>query len=306
MQTRVNPALVGAFVLGLVALLVVMVVWLAGERDQQDYLAYRVMVEESVAGLSERATVTYRGVEVGFVERIDLSEDLERVVVTLRVAPDYRLRQGTSATLRSQVLTGRTSVELSGGEGDVLDHGAPQPPMIAYQPSRLFQLDQALGEVLDRVDVMAERIVRISERIDDLLSDENRDSTSRLLTSVSRSAERIERLLDDDNIESFQATLHNLEVLTARLERFSGGALEDLDGLGDDTRDLLASLRATLDELSRGAGENLAMTGEQVRRTLGRFDALVEQLGDLTRELEQNPGQLLFGPDRHPPGPGER
>ena len=93
MQTKVNPALVGAFVLGLTALLVAMVVWLAGARDPQDHLPYRVEVGESVAGLSERATVTYRGVEVGFVESIDLSGDLERVVVTLRVASDYRLRE---------------------------------------------------------------------------------------------------------------------------------------------------------------------------------------------------------------------
>lgn len=306
MQTKVNPALVGAFLLGLTGLLVAMLVWLAGERDQQDYLPYRVEVEESVAGLSERANVSYRGVEVGYVERIDLSPDLERVELRLRVAPDYRLREGTSATLRSQVLTGRTSVELSGGDGPLLDHDGDRPPTIAYQPSRLFQLDQALGEVLDRVDMMAGRMASISARIDDLLGDENRESVSRLLASVGQSAERIERLLDDDNLESFQATLHNLEVLTARLERFSGGPLEDLDGLGDDTRELLAGLREALGEFSEGAGESLAMTGDQVRRSLDRFDELVEQLGDLTRELEQNPRQLLFGPDRQPPGPGER
>lgn len=306
MQTRVSHTLVGAFVLGLGALLVAMVVWLAGDRDQQNFLPYRVVVAESVAGLSERANVSYRGVEVGFVESIRLSSDLERIELLLRVSPDYPLREGTVATLRSQVITGRTSVELSGGDGPVIRHDGGTPPRISYRPSRLFQLDQALGEVLDRVDSMAENTASIGARINDLLGDENRESVTRLLASASQSAERLERLLDDENLDNFEATLANLETLTARLERFSGGALADLDGLGEEARTLLVSLRETLGEFGQGAGATLGMTGEQVRRSLGRFDELVEQLGELTRELEENPRQLLFGPGRHPPGPGER
>ncbi|GAA0564000.1 MlaD family protein [Halomonas salifodinae] len=305
MQTRINPALVGGFVLGLSLLLVGMVVWLAGDRDQSDYLRYRVEVSESVAGLNERATVTYRGVEVGFVEAIRLSPDLERIELLLRIAPDYPLREGTTATLRSQLLTGRSSVELSGGEGPVLPQGAP-PPAIAYQPSRLFQLDQVLGEALDRVDLMAERLGGIGASIEALLGEENRDSVARLLESVAGSAERLEALLDDEAMASFQTTLDNLAVISTRLERFSGGALADLDGLGDEARGVLAELGITLEQLTRGASESFSLTGEQARQTLRRFDRLVEELATLTRELEANPRQLLFGPERHPPGPGER
>lgn len=305
MQTRINPALVGGFVLGLSLLLMALVVWLAGDRDQSDYLRYRVVVSESVAGLNERATVTYRGVEVGFVEAIRLSPDLERIELVLRVAPDYPLREGTTATLRSQILTGRSSVELSGGEGAVLAQGEPAP-RIAYQPSRLFQLDQALGDALDRVDVMAERLGSIGASIEALLGEENRDSVSRLLESVAGSAERIEALLDDESLASLQTTLDNLAVISTRLERFSGGALNDLDGLGQEARGVLSELGATLEQLTQGASETFSLTGEQARQTLRRFDRLVEELAALTRELEANPRQLLFGPERQPPGPGER
>ncbi|MFC3282789.1 MlaD family protein [Litchfieldella rifensis] len=307
MQTRVNYSLVGVFVVGLGGLLVLVAVWLGGDLEQSDYLPYRVhVVGESVGGLSERATVTYRGVEVGFVERVALSEDLERVELTLRISPNHPLREGTTATLRTRGLTGTTSVELSGGTGKVLPHDEERPPLLEYQHSRLAQLDQALGEVLDRVDVIAERVVVISTRIEDMLDDENRDSVNRLLASVSESAERVERLLDDENIDNLSATLANLEALTARLERLTGNATGEIESLGRQGRDILRQIQQLLSSLSADASETLDRTERETRQSLSQLDQLVEQLEELAREFEQDPRQLLFGPEQHPPGPGER
>lgn len=306
MQTRVNYSLVGAFVIGLGGLLVLVAVWLGSERVRGDYLPYRVHVDESVGGLSDNATVTYRGVEVGFVESMTLSEGLDRVELMLRITPNHPLREGTTATLRTRGLTGSTSVELSGGTGEVLPHDEESPPLLDYQHSRLAQLDQALGDVLDRVDVIAERMVVISTQIEDLLDDENRDSVRRLLTSVSVSAERVERLLDEENLDNLSATLANLEALTARLERLTGSATGEIESLGRQGQETLRQIQQLLSSLGSDASETLDRTGREARQALSRLDQLVEQLDELAQEIEQNPRQLLFGPEQQPPGPGER
>ena len=86
MQSKVNYALVGLFVVLLGSALLSATFWLTLGGETKTYDRYRVYFRESVAGLNPKATVRYRGVQVGQVESIRLDRNNpDQVDVVLNV-----------------------------------------------------------------------------------------------------------------------------------------------------------------------------------------------------------------------------
>ena len=80
METKVNYAAVGAFVVLLGAVLIASVLWLAsGGAWQKKFDLYLAIEDESVAGLNLNAPVKYNGVDVGKVQQIQLELSWERL-----------------------------------------------------------------------------------------------------------------------------------------------------------------------------------------------------------------------------------
>jgi len=117
METKVNTALVGAFVLALGAALVAGVLWLAaGGGFQEKPTLYLALVGESVSGLNVNAPVKYRGVDVGRVRAIRLDpENPEQVRLLFAIDRGTPIKEDTEAVLKTQGLTGIAYVELDGG-----------------------------------------------------------------------------------------------------------------------------------------------------------------------------------------------
>src|SRR3954463_15897109 len=117
MDSKVNYAAVGVFVIGLGAALVAPILWLAagGELHKKVDL-YQSLSNESVAGLNVNAPVKYRGVDVGKVKDIQLVPDNpQQVQIVYAIDRGTPIKADTIATLTTQGLTGIAFVELSGG-----------------------------------------------------------------------------------------------------------------------------------------------------------------------------------------------
>ena len=108
METKVSFVAVGAFVLGLGAVLVIGVLWLAsGGAWQKDYGTFLAVANESVAGLNLNAPVKYNGVDVGKVQGIDLDRaNPERVILRFAIEDGTPIKEDTIAMLKTQGLTG--------------------------------------------------------------------------------------------------------------------------------------------------------------------------------------------------------
>jgi len=92
MASRANPAVIGGFVLGAIALAVAGLVVVGGGRFFQHRQFWEAYFDESIKGLAIGAPVTFRGVKVGSVTDI-------RVIVNRDVTPDTV----TSGVLRTPV-----------------------------------------------------------------------------------------------------------------------------------------------------------------------------------------------------------
>lgn len=324
METRVNYTLVGLFVVGLGLALAGVIAWLTAATETTIYNLYRVLVNESVAGLNVNSPVNYKGMQVGQVMSIELDpENPDRVEVRLKVEQGVPIRQDTRARLVSRGLTGVVYVELSGGgqSPPLLPKAGQPPPVIKSEPSLVSQVENALNNLY--------------VRLDSLLSPQNLTAISQTLTNIQDATGAIA-----DRADSLSQTLRHLETVTAALadskpliEKAIHRAATTLDNsaklsaeLRGDIKPLLAQLQSTLaavEKLTQTAARTsqqlgqAATAGRQELQQYGRTTApeLPVVLGELQRltktlerfiaALDRNPQMLLLGKPVNPPGPGE-
>lgn len=307
MDTRVNYALVGLFVILLTVAMIVAGLWLSAGIDTTEYRRYSVYTTDSVAGLAVDSPVTYRGVGVGRVERIVIDrENPQQIHLVLSVAAGTPVSTDTVATLQMRGITGIGYVNLSGGYPDGRPPQTPpgEPyPVISYKTSFLGRLDTVAIDMLDTLEKLAGQVGA---------------------------------LLSKDNRTAVAETLDNLQEISASLAANQGelqGVLNRLDTLiitatqvAETLPSTLARLDATLREVEQAAatvneaGAELAQLGETgqagmttlTERTLPAANALLlqmrqlaQQLSSLTAALANDPSMLIFGPPERRPGPGE-
>jgi len=308
MESKVNYAVIGFFVLVLGAALIGITLWLsAGKFERVTYDTYLAYTSESVSGLSVNAPVKYRGVEVGKVRDIALDPDNpEQVRLRLEIERGTPVKEDTVATLSSQGLTGIAFVDLTGGSRDSpLLRAKPgvQYPVITTGPSLLTRVDTALTNTLANVNAL---IVDLHA----LADPQNRAAIRNILA----------------NVESISKSLASYDA------RFRAGldhAVVTLDHTAEASAELpqlLASMRHSAESIEEMAGA-LKQAGVAVNRTVQRSHGELESFADQTlpdaallvdelrtlsatlqrvgQQLEQDPTMLLYGKRAQPRGPGE-
>ena len=308
METKVNYVLVGAFVLGLGAVLIAIVLWIAsGGAWQKQYDRYLAIEEESVAGLNINAPVKYNGVDVGKVSGVALDPvNPSQVRLIFSIERGTPIKADTVAVLKTQGLTGIAYVELVGGALNAPPLRAVAPeryPQIKTKPSLSARLENVLTTVLAKLD-------HTSSSIDAILSDDNRRAFSSALADIAAVthtlAERKGTL--DAGIVSAARTFDNGARITAQLgpviERI-GRSAEAVEKMGDATA--LASTHAvrTVDSVGADVKRLSAETLPALQHLLGELSVLSGSLRRLSEQTERNPSSLIFGRSPVLDGPGE-
>ena len=278
MESKVNFAVIGAFVLILGALLIGGVLWLSsGKSYRKAYDTYLIYMSESVSGLSLDAPVRYRGVQVGSVRRIALAPgNAELVQLTLDIERGTPVKQDTVAVLQVQGLTGIAHVNLSGGSRDSppLKPGPGEKyPLISTGPSLMLRLDTGVTALIGNLN-------RSSENINALLNEENRVALRRTLV----------------NLERLSGTLASAE-LPQLLKRIQHSA-DAFDRMANETARAGSSTASTVESVR-------AEALPEARQAITELREMTASLRRFSEALERNPGMLLQGRPAVPPGPGE-
>lgn len=308
METKVNYAIVGAFVLILGAVLIAGILWISsGGSLQTKFDLYLAIEEESVAGLNINAPVKYNGVDVGKVKSIVLDpKNPQRVRLLLAIERGTPIKQDTVAVLKIQGLTGIAYMELDGGALDAppLKATAGEPyPVIRTKPSLSARLETILSNVLAKLD-------STSNNINAILSDENRLAFGSALADIaalSRTlAGRKETL--DAGIESAARTFDNSARVTAQMgpviDRI-GRSADALERMGNNTAEASASAGKTIDSVGADVQRFTGETLPELERLMGELNVLAASLRRLSEQTQRNPSGLLFGSSPVPDGPGE-
>ena len=309
MEDKVNYTLVGVFVLGLGAALVVAVLWLAaGISNRKVYDPYQAVIRESVAGLSVAAPVKYLGVDVGKVSEIGIDpQNSRQVLLKFLIERGTPIKQDTDAVLKSQGLTGIAYVELNGGSvgsPPLLATNEVPVPVIRSKPSLSARLEDVLTTVLANVN-------RTTANVDAVFDADNRAALKHALADIAGLAHTLseQRTALGAGIVDAARTAKNTARATDQLEPAIERVVASADALG--------AMAHSVGRTSDGAGQavDAAASGVQQMRTetlpelerlLVELDALAASMRRLSEQTERNPSSLILGAPRRRPGPGER
>ena len=314
METRSNHILVGGIVLAMVVALLGFIIWLSqvsGETRKE----YDIFFNQAVDGLARGTAVTFNGVPVGQIESINLEPNTPQFVrVRIAVADDTPILQGTTATIQGVGFTGVSQIRLDAGprgSPPITDPGPYGVPVIPTKPG-------ALGQLLNSAPELLERVSTLTERLTELVSDENQASIAAILNNV----EEMSRTLAERGPD-IQATLAE-----ARLAIRQAGVAADQIGrlsgttnqlLNEEGRPLISDLRQTIQAAERsvasleGTLNNADRSFEQVnKQTLPEVNQLVrdlkqtsEALRSLTTRVDVQGATSVLGPRKLPEYEGQ-
>jgi phospholipid/cholesterol/gamma-HCH transport system substrate-binding protein len=308
METKVNLALVGAFVVALSLAIVAGVLWVStGGPARKAYDTYLAYSYESVSGLNRDSPVKYKGVVVGSVEQIGLDpEDPNRVRLVLAIERGVPIKRDTFATLTLQGLTGIAFLDLEGGSKDAPLLVATEPggwPVIETRPSLFRRLDtQATALVSD--------LTQTAQSVNQLLDEDTRAALQRTIgdleTVVHAFASRSESI--DAAVVAAMQTMENSARASeqlAELTRQIGRSADAVTRAAERTAAAAEAVRTTAANAEGSAQQLRADTLPEMQRLLAEARAATAALGRLAQELERSPNALVVGREPPPRGPGE-
>lgn len=230
-------------------------------ESRQTYKA----VFTDTTGLIKGDDVRVAGVRVGTIDSIELGEDNETSVVTMAIADDTPLTQGTEATIKYRNLIGQRYISLSEGNkgtsddlgtGDTIPLGRTTE---ALDLSTLFNGFKPLFEGLSPEDTnkLANELVQVlqgqSGTIETLLS--RTASVSKTFANrdklIGRTITNFNDLLDtlNNRDEELDDTIVTLQKFMTGLNSDRGAitsALDSIDDLTTETASLVTDVRPAL------------------------------------------------------------
>jgi len=287
METRSNHVLVGAVVLAMLAGLLLFTVWLAGLSNKKTR-CFDIYFAQAVGGLNKGSTVSFSGVPVGTIEQISLLPDRpEFVWVRINVDDETPVLQGTTAEIKGVGFTGVSEIQLTGAVKGGRPITQPGPQGCPVLPSSA----SGLGALLNSAPELIDRIQRLTERLTELLSDENQNSISDILENVEITTDVLAKRAPDlaDAIGDARIAARNAGIAAQRV-----GLLADSTTrlVNEEGRPAAQDLRRAIAGIEKASGNLDAMIADArpgvqnlTKSTLPEANRLVRDLRELTTSL---------------------
>jgi paraquat-inducible protein B len=324
MSAKTHPRLVGAFVLGAVALVLAAIVFLSSGAFLQQRDRFVVFFPGSVMGLQRGSGVTFRGVRVGEVIEVSafqtgLPDDPIQIEVICEfygdvievpegVANPYEgldqvevtallIEQGIRARMMSaSLLTGQKYIELD---------------FLPDQEARLAGLSRRYPEI----PTTPTAIEKVGERIEALMNKIAEVPLDQVVENVQITIRAARELLESPELkgtlEGAQRVVRSIELTVAEARETLKTAREVIENLGKETEDLgdevkgaVADLRErlartektfeTLEATLRGADDARV----DIAETLNELERALQAFRNLAEYIETHPEALLQGKEK--------
>jgi len=328
MSKQANKTVIGIFVVGAIALVVVAVVVLGSGKFFKQTIKAVCYFEGSVGGLNIGAPVVFRGVRIGSVTDVILSVDPSKLIFTIpvyiEIEPDkltvigVRPKQagenlkkyidrGLSASLESQsIVTGQMQVGLDlrpdkpGKFAEFkYDEKTPEIPTI---PTPMQELTRKIENIpFDKIfDKLASALDGIDKLVKSPEIPEAVRSVSLALGDVRKLAQNVDNQIGP-LVSSIEGTVNDY----GKLARDADSKIDTLSvGLGDTIKEIqkavssidktLGEAQSTLGEAKRTLSEDSTLQYE-ITETLQELQKGVRSIRLLADGLKRNPESVIWG-----------
>jgi phospholipid/cholesterol/gamma-HCH transport system substrate-binding protein len=263
---RANESLVGAVVLGAIAVVAAGSIWLSQQRvggtDQIASARFR-----TIGGLKTGSPVLLRGVRIGRVTGVALGEQ-NWVNIELTIRSDVEVPQRPAAVISSTTLFGDWAVDI------VTDENLPNDPEIVRQiaEARRAGGDRWPGATLPDIGELTAQAGRIAG-------------------DLALIADRVEDAFDSTSAQRLRSAFLDLSNLSRRLSQIATRQQEALIRIGDNLDTGTASLARTAQSLERTVRRaDSATNRDQLQRILGHTDTITGDLQQVAASLRDLTG----------------
>ncbi len=261
---------------------------------------------KNVLGLAKRSRVVMAGIDVGYIDGIELMED-GRAKLKLRIRDDVQLYRDASLSKISESLLGDKLITLNAGQdtdhpmadgGQILDKNVNEGTEMSAVFDKLGQItsnindvtvslkkmigsmerDDALGGVMTRMNEIADNVAKLTERVN---------------TTVVRGSKQIDRILSDvagvtsGTRERYSEILDNVAVVSADVRKLVNNVNDIVGQGGEDWKESVGGIKESLEKVNRSL-ENL----DNITRKINEGQGTVGRLINDDRVLSKAEGVL--------------
>jgi paraquat-inducible protein B len=278
MSRKANPTLIGAFVLGALALAIVATLLLAGGSWFGERRQHVLYFEGAAQGLQVGAPVVFLGVKVGTVKQIQLGLDAQSrrfvVPVMIEVQPQVvRTRGGENVDLRDRAtirqlvergLRGRLRLQslLTGQLYVDLDFHPEKPAVFA-----------ALDPELSEIPTIRTAVQELTTRLEGFPMDKFLNDVAAISGAVSK---LMSAQATQDLPQRLDVTLRHLQSLAARFDAQGGPILNDVRSNLAEMHKALLAAQAALAKLDTAADRVADLAKSDSRMVAGMTQASEE------------------------------
>lgn len=307
MMKKSSITLIGAFILGGVALVIVGVLSLGSQRYFSREPVFAMYFSGSVKGLNEGSAVVFKGVKIGAVHDISLQFDQTtrkvQIQVLAKINPhsitatkgrdgteDFFLqliRQGLKAQLQHQnLLTGQLIIELDfhpDKQGNYVHTKLPYP-QIPTTPSSIEELTRTIAnlplqEMVDKITSSLEGIERVATSPELMKS----------IRSMNLALEEVGKLVRNMN-ENMPALAADVRTTLDESRKMQAS----LEQAARATRAAMAQAEKTMKTMEKGSSDESPVM-YQLSTTLEKISDASDSVKALTDYLNRHPDALLRG-----------
>lgn len=264
MENEARYIAVGSFVLSLFFGIIFFIIWI-NRIDFSNGSFYDIYFSGSVTGLRENETVTYRGVPIGKVIKIDIDpKELDSIRVLIEIENPSIIRESSTASLESKGLTGQVQVQILSSEKD--------SPVLKKQSENRYPIIKStrsqFQSVLDETPRTLEKLIGLIDAATPVFSTKNVEAFSKIL----------------DNMASFSQALSNETA--------------DVDGFFGNMNKTLQTVHLAADHVLQFFNENRTPINQFTTVGLYEFNKLVSDLRRTSNSLDRILQKTERGPIR--------
>jgi paraquat-inducible protein B len=324
-MSKANPAVIGSFVIGAIALIVIGLLVFGGTNwfaKRNKYVAY---FPGSVKGLQVGAPVDFRGVTMGRVTEIrvmfnpqDVSAQIPVImefdptrievvggepIVTGGAGAQRLIDAGFRAQLQSQsLLTGLLFVNLDFKKDTParLVGGDEPYPEIPTIPSEFEQLQQSAGDVAARMPELLDRLNGLLTDLNDTLN-QTSGGVGSVVNDVAAIAQQV-RTSTPDVVARTEKASEELQHAAQTMDDILQTNRDAIGGMIDEWTLAASAMRRTAGQVEQLLAENRQGLRDFTQYGLYEYTGLaedaqrvVDQISRITEQLERDPARFLLG-----------